>query len=360
MIAHRNPLTTPAGHPGCAPQAVAPMSPGPGDGARAPATPGTALLVTLSMAQFMVVLDFTIVNVALPSIQRGLQVPTTTLQWLVSGYAVAFGGCLLLGGRLADVFGKAKLYRIGMCVFVVASIAGGFAVEPKLLVTSRIVQGIGASLLAPAGLSLLVTSWPDEQGRSRRSASTVRSPRRDSPRACSWEACSSRRAGDSCSSSPLPHRPARRFVPLLPADAPAVPAALHPRRMRHRRVALLVLAVRGRDTLRLAQPALIAASAPLAPRLRRPRACARRCSTCAIEDHILGQPLSHRRPRLYRRHVYSSRSTCKTHLSPCSPRCASSPSARAFALSCRFPLVPSSPLPLTAPWPSPFALSPLG
>jgi len=86
---------------------------------------------------------------------------------LVSGYAVAFGGSLLLGGRLADVFGKARLYRIGLCVFVVASVAGGLAVEPVLLITSRIVQGIGASLLAPAGLSLLVTSWPDEQGRSR-------------------------------------------------------------------------------------------------------------------------------------------------------------------------------------------------
>jgi MFS family permease len=73
---------------------------------------------------------------------------------LVSGYAVAFGGCLLLGGRLADVFGKAKLYRIGLCVFVVGSIAGGLAVEPKLLIASRVVQGIGASLLAPAGLSL--------------------------------------------------------------------------------------------------------------------------------------------------------------------------------------------------------------
>jgi EmrB/QacA subfamily drug resistance transporter len=127
---------------------------------------GRALLITLAMAQFMVVLDFTIVNVALPSIQHGLHVPTTTLQWLVSAYAVTFGGCLLLGGRLADVFGRARLYRIGLCIFVVASISGGLAVEPKLLIASRAVQGIGASLLAPAGLSLLVTSWPDEQGRS--------------------------------------------------------------------------------------------------------------------------------------------------------------------------------------------------
>ncbi len=131
-----------------------------------PRDKGTALLVTLAMAQFMVVLDFTIVNVALPSIQHDMHVATTTLQWLVSAYAVTFGGFLLLGGRLADVFGPARLYRIGLCIFVLASISGGLAVEPKLLLASRAVQGLGASLLAPAGLSLLVTSWTGEQERS--------------------------------------------------------------------------------------------------------------------------------------------------------------------------------------------------
>jgi EmrB/QacA subfamily drug resistance transporter len=128
---------------------------------------GRALLLSLSMAQFMVVLDFTIVNVALPSIQRELHVATTTLQWLISAYAVAFGGLLLLGGRLADVYGRARLYRIGLVVFVAASISGGLAVEPVLLIASRVVEGIGAALLAPAGLSLLVTSWPGQQERSR-------------------------------------------------------------------------------------------------------------------------------------------------------------------------------------------------
>jgi EmrB/QacA subfamily drug resistance transporter len=127
---------------------------------------GRALLFTLAMAQFMVVLDFTIVNVALPSIQHGLHIATTSLQWLVSAYAVAFGGFLLLGGRLSDVFGRARLYRIGLCVFVLASIAGGLAVESNVLVASRAIQGLGAALLAPAGLSLLVTSWPDGQQRS--------------------------------------------------------------------------------------------------------------------------------------------------------------------------------------------------
>ena len=99
------------------------------------------------------VLDFTIVNVALPSIQDGLHVATTTLQWVVSAYAVAFGGLLLLGGRLADAAGRARLFRAGLVVFVVGSIAGGLAVEPGVLIASRVVQGTGAAMLAPASLS---------------------------------------------------------------------------------------------------------------------------------------------------------------------------------------------------------------
>ena len=127
---------------------------------------GTPLLIVLAMAQFMVVLDFTIVNVALPSIQAGLHIGPSTLQWLISGYAVSFGGFLLLGGRLADMFGRARMFRIGLVVFVLASVAGGLAVEPVLLIASRVVQGIGAAIVAPAGLSLLVTSWPEERARS--------------------------------------------------------------------------------------------------------------------------------------------------------------------------------------------------
>ena len=91
---------------------------------------GFALLLTLSMAQFMVVLDFTIVNVALPSIQHGLHVATTTLQWLISGYAVAFGGFLLLGGRLADAYGRARLYRIGWSCSWWRASPGGWPSSP--------------------------------------------------------------------------------------------------------------------------------------------------------------------------------------------------------------------------------------
>src|ERR1700678_4008017 len=127
---------------------------------------GTPLLIVLAMAQLMVVLDFPIINVALPSIQAGLHTGTSTLQWLISGYAVSFGGFLLLGGRLADLFGRARMFRIGLVVFVLASVAGGLAVEPVLLIASRVVQGIGAAIVAPAGLSLLVTSWREERARS--------------------------------------------------------------------------------------------------------------------------------------------------------------------------------------------------
>jgi len=129
--------------------------------------PGFALLLTVSMAQFMVVLDFTIVNVALPSVQHDLGMSATLLQWVVSAYAVAFGGFLLLGGRLADVYGRTRLFRVGLILFVLASASGGLAVEPGLLIASRVVQGIGAAVVAPASLALVVTSWRGEQERGR-------------------------------------------------------------------------------------------------------------------------------------------------------------------------------------------------
>ena len=128
---------------------------------------GNALLIALSMAQFMVVLDFTIVNVALPSIQQGMHIATSTVQWVVSGYAVAFGGFLLLGGRLADLLGRARLYRIGLVYVCRGQHLRRLGRRARALIGSRLVQGIGAAMLAPVGLSLLVTSWPGEQERSR-------------------------------------------------------------------------------------------------------------------------------------------------------------------------------------------------
>ena len=116
---------------------------------------GTALLATLAMAQFMVVLDFTIVNVALPSIQHGLHVATPMLQWLVSAYAVTFGGFLLLGGRLADVFGRARLYRIGLCMISV--------VDPEschMLITMEVASRASAGLVGTVGPSAQITHAP--------------------------------------------------------------------------------------------------------------------------------------------------------------------------------------------------------
>lgn len=236
--------------------------PAPAGGPRA----GFALLLSLAMAQFMVVLDFTIVNVALPSIQHELHVPTTTVQWLVSAYAVAFGGFLLLGGRLADVYGRARMYRIGLAVFVAASVSGGLAVEPGLLIASRVVQGIGAAVLAPAGLSLLVTSWPGEQERSRALGTygAVVSAGFASGAVLGGLLVEATWRLVFFVNVPVGIALLAASVRLLPPDPPArggrldLPGAV----TATAGVALLVLAVaRAGDTLRATQPALLAAAA---------------------------------------------------------------------------------------------------
>src|SRR5215470_12823974 len=110
--------------------------------ARAPAAPhrlGIALLV-IATAQLMLVLDDTIVNVALPSIQRSLHLPAASLNWVISFYALAFGGLLLAGGRAGDLFGRLRVFRIGIAVFTCASMAGGFAPNETVLITARIAQ----------------------------------------------------------------------------------------------------------------------------------------------------------------------------------------------------------------------------
>lgn len=118
-------------------------------------------------ASFMVVLDFTIVNIALPSMERDFGVATSVVQWVVTGYAIAFGGLLILGGRAADMLGRRRIFIVGLVVFSLASLAGGLASDPMLLVASRIVQGAGAALVAPAALSLITTSFPPGPRRTR-------------------------------------------------------------------------------------------------------------------------------------------------------------------------------------------------
>jgi len=124
-------------------------------------------LALILVASFMVVLDFTIVNIALPSIEREFRVDTAVVQWVVTGYAIAFSGLLILGGRAADLLGRRRVFVVGLVVFSLASLAGGLAVDPVSLVAARVVQGAGAALVAPAALSLITTSFPAGPRRTR-------------------------------------------------------------------------------------------------------------------------------------------------------------------------------------------------
>jgi EmrB/QacA subfamily drug resistance transporter len=121
----------------------------------------TAVLVLLCVAQFMVVLDVSIVNVALPSIRRALGFSPTALQWVVNAYALAFAGFLLLGGRLGDLFGRRRLFMVGLACFTASSLLCGIAQNEALLIGARAVQGLSGALLSPATLSLLTTTFPD-------------------------------------------------------------------------------------------------------------------------------------------------------------------------------------------------------
>ena len=108
-----------------------------------------AALALLSVVQFMVVLDIAIVNVALPSIQKDLGFSQEDLQWVISAYALVFGGFLLLGGRAADLLGRRRLFLIGTAVFTVASLLAGFAWSEESLIAARTLQGLGAAIVSP-------------------------------------------------------------------------------------------------------------------------------------------------------------------------------------------------------------------
>ena len=122
-----------------------------------------ALIVT---AQFMVILDVAIVNVALPSIKTDLGFSETSLQWVVSAYAIIFGGALLLGGRLADILGRRRMFVTGLGLFAVSSLLCGFAWSEGSLIAFRGIQGLGGALLAPAALSLLMTTFSEGRDRN--------------------------------------------------------------------------------------------------------------------------------------------------------------------------------------------------
>ena len=128
--------------------------------------PAIGMWVVL-VGQLMLVLDATIVNVALPHIATDLRFGSASLSWVLNAYSLAFGGLLLLGGRLGDVLGRRRVFMTGLSLFTLASLAGGFAQAPWELVISRALQGAGAALAAPSVLALIATSAPDEGARNR-------------------------------------------------------------------------------------------------------------------------------------------------------------------------------------------------
>ena len=125
------------------------------------------ILVVVCLAQFMVVLDVSIVNVALPAIQQDLHFSATGLQWVVTAYALTFGGLLLLGGRLADLFGRRRIFLTGLGLFTVASLLGGFASSQAELIAARSLQGVGAAVLSPATLTILTVTFRDQKARAK-------------------------------------------------------------------------------------------------------------------------------------------------------------------------------------------------
>lgn len=135
----------------------------PAEGSRHPVL---ALLV-IAAAELMVVLDATIVNIALPSIQSGLKMSGGNLAWVVNAYAVTFGGLMLLGGRAGDLFGRRRVFRFGIVVFVLASVLGGLAPNAGLLIGARVLQGVGAAVAAPTALALIATNFPEGKERNR-------------------------------------------------------------------------------------------------------------------------------------------------------------------------------------------------
>ena len=126
----------------------------------------TWTLIAVALATFMTYLDNNIVNVALPVIQRDLHLSTAGLEWIVSGYILVFASLLLAGGRLADVYGRKRLFAIGLVIFTVASFVAGLAGSADVLVGDRAVQGLGAALLTPTTLAIISATYPDPRERN--------------------------------------------------------------------------------------------------------------------------------------------------------------------------------------------------
>src|SRR5215468_8074423 len=125
------------------------------------------VLVLVCLAQFMVILDATIVNVALPSIQKDLGLSEANLQWIVNAYTLVFGGFLLLGGRAGDLLGRKRLFLFGLVVFTVASLLNGLATSSGMLIGFRALQGLGAAFISPAALAIITTTFQEGAERAK-------------------------------------------------------------------------------------------------------------------------------------------------------------------------------------------------
>ncbi len=130
-------------------------------------TPDWLVLTLACVAQFMVVLDVSIVNVALPSIKHSLGFSQAELQWVVNAYTLTFAGFLLLGGRFADIFGRRRIFLVGLTVFTLASLLGGFAQNQAMLIGARAVQGLGGAILSPTTLTILTTTFREPKARAK-------------------------------------------------------------------------------------------------------------------------------------------------------------------------------------------------
>src|SRR3954471_5191567 len=126
-----------------------------------------AVLVVVCLAQFMVILDATIVNVALPSIQHGLNFSDANLQWVINSYTLMFGGFLLLGGRAADFFGRRRLFVAGVALFSAASLINGLSSSSEMLIIGRGLQGLGGAMVSPAALSIITTTFAEGPDRTK-------------------------------------------------------------------------------------------------------------------------------------------------------------------------------------------------
>jgi EmrB/QacA subfamily drug resistance transporter len=127
----------------------------------------SAVLILACLAQFMVILDVSVVNVALPEIRRALGFSESSLQWVVNAYTITFGGFLLLGGRCADLLGRRRVFIVGLVVFAIASMSVGLSHNETELIIARLVQGLGGAIIAPASLSILTTTFTEEHERHR-------------------------------------------------------------------------------------------------------------------------------------------------------------------------------------------------